>query len=469
MDSRPNFLIVILDSARPDWLSCYSGPDGVSPNIDRVAAEGILFEQAISPSSWTFPVMASVFTGMLPCKHGGHDEHVMLDSDYPTMAEIFERAGYDTAAFSDVPYVGPMTKLSRGFATMSNMRRHEVSFGHKILKGIGRAHRTLSGKYQKTNETPVAFGEAMRWLESRRDRGKPFMLYLHSDETHAPFLPPKRYRRRFSGLSARQMHAINQDNQLYVSGAVPMSQTDFDDLRALALAEVAYTDAWVGKLLARVQRLGLAEETAIVIAADHGDNLGEHGLLRHGMCLYDTLLRVPLILKLPGCTEAVRVEPMVQLIDLLPTLMALASIDEPDTSREFHGRDLLVAMRTESFADFAVSELYRPDQQIWRNKVPDFLPEFRERFDRTLRSYRTNTHKLIWSSNGRHELYDLKDDPGETKNLIQTDAQTAARLQSKLNHWLGSFDRTEPSEPAPVEPAMDERVMERLRDLGYVE
>ena len=466
---RPNILIVVLDSARPAWLSCYDTREGVTPNIDGIASDGIVFEKAIGPSAWTFPAMASVLTGMLPTKHGGHDEHRVLDSHYPTMAEIFERNGYDTAAVCDVPYVGPLTQLDRGFRMMTNLGRNEVSAWHMILKAIGRAHRVLSRKYQKTNETRVVMGEAMRWLDRGRDPDKPFLLYVHSDEPHAPLLPPPYYRRRFTGLSARQMRAINQDKQLYVGGAVHMTEEDLLNLRNLARAETAFFDEWIGRLMRGMDRIGVLENTVVVIMADHGDNFGEHGLIRHGLCLYDTLVHVPFVIRVPGGHRGKRVEPMVRLIDLLPTLMSLASIDDPCALGDMQGQDLLAMMDSGEYPEYAVSELYRPTTGLFEHKVPEFMPEFRAKYDRVIRSYRTPTHKYIWSSNGRHELYDLASDPGEEQNLIDTETALAQDMQTKLDEWLASFAHAHAEQPVLEEEVDDERVLQRLRDLGYME
>jgi len=141
MPNVPNIVMIVIDSARSDLLSCYGQSLHTSPAVDKLAAKGILFECAISPSAWTFPSMASVPTGMLPTKHGGHDQHRVLDSDYHTIAEVLSEHGYQTAAFSDLPYVGPATRLDRGFQTMSSIRRSEVSLASKIDKDITRVKR----------------------------------------------------------------------------------------------------------------------------------------------------------------------------------------------------------------------------------------------------------------------------------------------------------------------------------------
>lgn len=470
---RPHILFVVLDSARPEWLSCCACPRETSPNIDQVAAQAMVFETAISPSSWTFPVMASVFTGMLPAKHGGHDQHLFLDSPYRTMAEIFTQHGYDTAAFADIPYVGPLTKLDRGFRTMSNLQAKEVQPFSKLLKATGRLHRVLSRRYCKTGQTPVVLGEAMHWLTRERDPRKPFLLYIHSDETHAPFLPPGRYRKRFTDLSVSQMHATNKDKQKYVAGLETMTNKERQDLWNLALAEVAYFDEWLGRLFDLLRRQGLYDDTVIVITADHGENMSEHGLLRHAMCLYDTLLHVPLIVKPPGKGgPQKRVPEMVQLIDLLPTLMRMADIKEPEAEAEFQGRDLLARVAQQDFPSFVVSELYPPaNAAMWEKKVPHFATKFRERYYRIRRSIRTSTHKYIWASAGEHELYDLGTDPAEECNLIGQRGDLAAELHRQLDHWLAELapaQSIEGVEATPADNSTDEQVLSRLRDLGYI-
>lgn len=470
--SRPNILMVMMDSARPEWLSCYNPARGCTPNLDALANDSLLFEQAIGPSAWTFPVMASVFTGMLPAKHGGHDEHRVLASSYPTLAEVLARNGYDTAAIADVPYVGPMTHLDRGFHKMSNLRGKEVTRYSRLLKAVSRAHRTITGRYQKTFETRVVMHEALHWLRAERDRSKPFFLLVHSDETHAPFLPPGRFRREFSRLSASGMHSLNQDKQLFVAGVQPMSETELEDLRDLARAEAAYLDEWLGTLFDRLRADGLDNDTIIVVAADHGENFGEHGLLRHGLCLYDSLLRVPLIVRVPGrCGQ--RVSGLVQLIDVMPTLMNAAGIREPETIAEMHGKDLLAQVDSGRFHSAVVSELYRPLTGIWERKVPQFMDEFRRRYDRVLRSLRTPSHKYIWSSNGRHELYDLVADPGENTNIVELEPTLALQMSGELSLWMDSVPpgRSEAAAMSATGDAAedDERVVQRLRDLGYVE
>jgi arylsulfatase A-like enzyme len=157
---------------------------------------------------------------------------------------------------------------------------------------------------------------------------------------------------------------------------------------------------------------------------------------------------------------------VVSLIDLMPTLLGMAGIDEPEVLAECQGRDLMGAIRTGQFPEFAVSEVRRPNQTIWQRTVPGFMPEFRMRFDRALRSCRTNSHKYIWSSDGRHELFDLETDPGEERNLTDDQPELAAQMQGQLDTWLASFRHAETAEPTAA--VDDQEVLRRLRDLGYI-
>ncbi|MFQ5414856.1 MAG: sulfatase [Phycisphaerae bacterium] len=467
---QPNILMIVVDSARYDLLSCYGHARPTSPNVDELAERGLLFDCAIAPSAWTFPAMSSIFTGMLPTKHGAHDQHRVLDGPYPTLAELLAQHGYTTAAFSDVPYVGPMTMLDRGFQSMSNLAGAGVSFPSKIDKAVARVKRLITGAYQKSHESRVVFRETMNWIDARASSDAPFFLYVHSDEVHAPYLPPPKYRRMFSNMSHREMRNLNQDKQLYVGGALEMTDDDFVKLAQLYAAEMRHLDEWIGRLVTRLQRRDLLDNTVVVIFADHGDNFGEHGLMRHGLCLYETLIHVPLIITCPQRIKPARVTRMVQLIDLPPTLLALAGIDAPDAHAEFQGRDLITAVRSGVFAPSAVSELYRPTTGLFEAKVPDFMPEFRRKYDRILRAYRTESHKYIWSSNGQHELYNLVSDPREEDNLIQSDFATALDMQERLDEWLASFTHATTAEATDHDDGDGNAcVTARLRDLGYIE
>jgi len=468
MPNVPNIVMIVIDSARSDLLSCYGQSLHTSPAVDKLAAKGILFECAIAPSAWTFPSVASVFTGMLPTKHGGHDQHRVLDSDYHTIAEVLSEHGYQTAAFSDLPFVGPTTKLDRGYQVMSNLRGSEVTLASKVDKAIGRTKRSVTGQYQKSHESRVLFREVSRWLDKERSQSDPFFLYIQSDEVHAPYMPPRRYLKQFTSEDGKKIRSINQDKVLYVSGKVSMTNQDFDTLFRLACAEMRHLDNYIGKLIGHLEAIGVLDNTYVIITADHGDNFGEHGLMRHGLCLYDTLIKVPLILTGPHIKGTQRVQSMVQLIDLFPTILRLAGIEEPLIEAECQGHDLLESISSGQFSPFAVSELYRPAPGQYERGAPEFMDTFRHKYDRVLRSYRTLTHKFIWSSNGRHELYDLVNDPGENNNLIELELDLASQMQHQLDEWLDSFEHADVVLSQSDDQVQDQAVIQRLKDLGYI-
>lgn len=247
-----------------------------------------------------------------------------------------------------------------------------------------------------------------------------------------------------------------------------MSKEDFETLFRLACAEMRHLDNYIGKLLAHLEGLGVLDNTIVIITADHGDNFGDHGLMRHGLCLYDTLIKVPLIVAGPNIHGPQRISPMVQLIDLCPTILHLAGIDAPQIETEFQGRDLLESITTQDFSPFAVSELYRPTPELFEKGAPEFMDEFRDKYDRILRSYRTMTHKFIWSSNGHHELYDLASDPMESHNLVELEPDLASQMHQELDQWLGSFEHANVTSSESGDQLEDQAVIQRLRDLGYV-
>jgi arylsulfatase A-like enzyme len=256
-----------------------------------------------------------------------------------------------------------------------------------------------------------------------------------------------------------------------MSGQVEMTEQDFEHLRALSCAELRHVDDWLGRCVSYLDQTGLREDTIMVVLADHGDHFGEHGLLRHGVCLYDTVIKVPLVIAYPRRIGSQRVKGLVQLIDLLPTLMRLAGLHEPEAEREFQGRDILTAVETGAFAEYAVAELYPPIQRGLA-KFPDYESEFRRKYDRCLRAIRTEQYKYIWASRGGHELYDLSVDPGECDNIIDRHAGVAAELRTKLEAWLEAV-RAPHAGQAPTPGAdLDEmapEVIQRLADLGYLE
>jgi arylsulfatase A-like enzyme len=238
-------------------------------------------------------------------------------------------------------------------------------------------------------------------------------------------------------------------------------------LKSLYDGEIAWVDSCIEDLVVHFESLGLDEETVIIVTADHGDLLGEHGLLHHEFVLYEPLIKVPFIMRFPDLFEkGERYDGLVQTLDIMPTLLDYLHIDWHSNSQEAQGRSIF-EMISGSEREYAISE--RAD---WSSKASidkiDLLesqyPNFNwRRYVQEIVALRTRDYKHIWSSEGRHELYDLKHDPQETHNLVAIDKVKASELRIRTEAWMGSFLREE-----AIHSDLEGSVKERLRALGYL-
>ena len=465
-EDRPNILLIVMDTARADHLSCYGHPHPTTPVLDQLAEEGTRFATAISPAEWTVPSHASLFTGTFPSRHSAVNQHRYLDGRLHTLAEVLGRLGYRTACFTNNAFISEATGLNRGFRLTDGPFRWNGSRRptHLFWRGMRKLTQWTGRKDQGAMFTNLL---VYRWLLRRWDGEHPFFLFINYVEPHMPHRwIPEPFRRRFlqlNGLEGADWRSVNMNYRAFLTGTAPMGEEDFAILRALYEAEMAYLDHRIGQLVAFLRRRGILDNTLLIITSDHGDNLGEHGLMHHAYALYETLIHVPLIIRYPPAFPAgMVVEQIVQTHDLFPTILHLAGVDEPTVWDQVQGFSLLPD-HLSAHPDYAVAELMRPINEF-AERYPDF--DFSP-FDRELRAYRTRRYKYIWASDGRDELYDLVQDPGETDNLIHKRPDVAADLRQRLLAWMEAH----PIEASTVTevPEYDEAVLARLRDLGYVE
>jgi arylsulfatase A-like enzyme len=466
-EKPPNIILIMMDSVRRDALSCYGAASQTSPHIDAIAARGVVFEDAVSTSSWTLPAVASIFTGQYASCHGADDGYNYLNPHHQTLAEILVRNGYQTAAFCANGNVSTFTGLDRGFQFFNDLHYPRVDLLNKLLKANAKGIRAAFGRKVKYHETVVLYREAKRWLKEKRDPHCPFFVYIHENEAHYPYQPPRWFRKKFLRLSAAQVKEINQDRELFVAGKVRMTSQELTNLRLLYYAEICYLDYRLKQFVDFLKTEGLWDDLFVIITADHGDNFGEHGLIGHGLSLYDSLLKVPLILHYPGKLSPRRVSEQVQLCDILPTVIDLADLPDKTPKLACQGKSLAelahganAAEGRVAFAEHAMQHL-----ALFEAKIPDLDADFYKKYKRATRAVRVAGLKYIWSSNDDHELYDLGQDPEETRNLIDQYPDKALALQQTLAQWLASFvpDTYRGSTPEP-----DDVVTQRLRDLGYL-
>lgn len=258
---------------------------------------------------------------------------------------------------------------------------------------------------------------------------------------------------------------VNQDAWKYIAGKVEMTDRDFEILRALYRAEISYLDQRIGELRDELQARGEWEDTIFVVTGDHGENIGDHGLMDHQYALYDTLIHVPLVIQGGAFTGGDTVDDLVQLTDLGPTLLDATGIDAPEFRDQAQGEsfhpEAETSSRTHVFAEYMAPQ---PSMEALEKRVGD-LPEDVKRYDRSLRTIRGQEWKLIRGSDGTTELYNVADDPVESTDCSDDHPDVRQKLESELAAWLESFEH------ADAGGAVDMRAetKERLEDLGYLQ
>jgi arylsulfatase A-like enzyme len=455
----PNILLIMMDATRAKSLSCYGYHRRTTPNLERFAERCVVYETAISTAGWSLPAHASIFTGLYPSRHGAHDQHKYLVHEYPTIAELLRSQGYRTLAFCHNMYVGSATGLNRGFEWFEG---DSGNTPHSLRKIISKTNngisRLLGWRDSGARRTNKQIHTALHRLQGD---GQPFFIFVHYGEPHAPYRPPRRYNCYLpDGVSLKEASQVNQDQWKYFINPASMDGQDFEILTALYDAEITYLDARIAEVLGWLKESGILDQTMVILTADHGENIGDHQMMGHAYCLYDTLVHVPLIVHYPrGVATPSRVEHQVQTLDILPTILAMLGDTSSDTYRSLQGYDLLSSTRR----DFTVAEQAHPDLTTFYKRFSGVEVSI---YDRALKMIRTDRYKYIWSSDGNNELYDLQADSDEQCNVIGENSDIADDLDRRLTEWRNSFEVATPSDQVPE---FEEEVKARLRALGYLE
>jgi arylsulfatase A-like enzyme/Tfp pilus assembly protein PilF len=394
--ASPDVLLVTIDTLRADRVGAYGYAAAATPVLDRLAREGALVRDAVVQVPQTRPSHASILTGRQPYEHGIRDNSSPpLEARFPTLATVLRGHGYDTGAAVGAYPVSRPSGLDRGFAFFDD------PFG-----GGERASTRDPRTERRASEVVDA---ALRWLE--RPRRSPFFLWVHLFDPHAPYDPPAPYRARFA-------------------------KQPYD-------GEVAYADAQLGRLLGRLRDRGALDTTLVVVTADHGEGLGDHGEDEHLLFVYDSTLRVPLLVRLPGRIPAgARVEGQFRSVDLLPTILDLLGRPAVPTSGASRAANLSAGREIPANESYAES-LYGSLHFGWA----------------PLRALRAEGWKYIDAP--RAELYRVAEDPGETRNRMDDRGPVAGAMRRRL----AALDA---GVPRPAAAAIDSAAAERLAALGYV-
>ena len=427
---QSNILVIVVDTLRADHLSGYGYGRATSPNVDRLAEKGVLFENTMATSSWTLPSHASLLTGLYPFEHGAEEEP--LDARSPVIGEALMGRGYRTGAFSaNYLFFSRPRGFGRGF----------IRFEDFFNSAADMAQRTVYGrKFEIYVRRPLGFEDlpsrklaadinrsVLRWID--RDGKRPFFAFLNYFDVHDPYLPPEPYRSRFAKVK-KPGGIINE----YVERGNPrltaeqlQSEVDAYD------GAIAYMDEQVRRLLEELAKRGLEKNTLVVFTSDHGEMLGEHGgMLVHRNSLYREVIRVPLIFYQPGTVPAgVRVARPVTNAALPATLLDLIGAGGQST---FPGPSLAEAWRN---ADARVAW---PEPLAEIAQMPFEVMKKYPVYSGWLKSLLNEQWHFIAHQKERAELYDLTNDPGESRNLAATpEGESVAkefesRLQTLLRH-----------------------------------
>jgi arylsulfatase A-like enzyme len=447
---------------RADRITCGGGDRAATPRIDALCDRGVFFTQVSSTSSWTLPAHASLFTGLYPLHHGATQEHTRLDPGASTLAEILGAHGYRTFGVSSNPIVSIKSGLARGFDQFAETWRAERDTPHPPA----REHPNF---------------RAVERLLAKLAPDERFFLFVNYVEAHGPNDPPEPYRSRALSPGAEPSlveRASRRGAASYYLDPSSIAPAEFAVLNELYDGEIAYLDELAGGLLDGLEESGHRDQTLVIIASDHGENFGDHGHFRHAFSLYGSTIRVPLLLLLPGGERAgeVRTES-VGLVDVFATVLAAAGVTGPEGAVK--GRDLLGDLTPDEAAPI-IAEYYFPLQalELFEPEAPVIHREALEPHLRRLRSIEMDGLRLIWSSDGRHELFDLAEAQEERRNL-NGEPRLAAReqrLHARLDAFVASGvgPRPLPDEtqrragPEGAFEDLDPVSVEQLRELGYL-
>jgi len=429
-----NVLFIVVDTLRADHLSAYGYARDTSPALAKLAEGAVRFDRAYAPAPWTKPSVASMFTGQYPHRHGLNFVLATLPASAQTLAERLSQAGFATAGVVSHGFIGPKNGFDQGFEVYDD---HEAK-GHSYVSTVGVTDR------------------ALKLLEKLDEQERPFFLFVHYFDPHYEYRRHRQY--GYAPESVGRLRGGENIHDLREMGP-SLAPEEVEFLESVYDEEVRFTDAGIGRLLAALAQRGLEDDTLVIVTADHGEEFFGRGWLGHTRTLYDEVIHVPLVIRVPGSGARKRVvDAPVSLASLAPTILDYLGIDAPDAG--FQGPSLrplidgsgdvdLPPVRSEVRFIVLGSNSPLAEKVAYKQAVIDGRYKL-------IKDFRAQTY----------ELYDLAQDPGETENL-------ASSRPELLRQMLVELDRTRSADTAA--PAVDENATldpkdaAMLRDLGYAD
>ncbi len=458
---RFNIILISIDSLRADHVHSYGYPKETTPNLDRLAWEGVLFETVVAESSWTLPTHMTMLSGLPSAVHGvEYGTGPRLNPEVPTLAEILQQAGYRTGGFYSGPNLHPVFGFGKGFETyegvIGKVLYDEESFDLNASKPAVAKQVTATNRMShRTITSPLVTRKAIDFVSE--NKGQPFFLFLHYFDVHYDYIPPEKIWRKFDPDYQGSLTAHNYAKNPAINH--PMDPRELEHIIALYDGEILFTDEHIGYVIDALDRNGLTDNTLVMVTSDHGQEFFEHEDKGHARTLFDEVLLVPLIMRLPGHIEAgKRIKEQVRHLDIMSTLLPFAglpeNLDGANLSEWIEGK---VAPRPLE----AMSRLYRQGLYV---------------------SMRTPQYKYITFRQRRTEtetLYDIQSEPRELRPVFWRQQRLRSRsAQEPFERLKGLLVREELEalrsaarqghrEDDAIE--LPEDLQERLKALGYLQ
>ncbi|MFH1038805.1 MAG: sulfatase-like hydrolase/transferase [PVC group bacterium] len=417
----PNVIIILVDALRPDHLSCNGYFLPTSPNIDAMAAGGVLFKSALAASSWSLPTHASLFTGLYPSSHGAYSFFSVLGDEIPTLAGILSENGYYALSLYDNPLL-KIAGLNKGFDLAAG-----VVIDRRVSFTLMRIYQKFVKKDSPANQILELAG---KWVEHSARLEVPCFIFMNLFDVHAPYTPKEPYFSEFTksvNIDQVNMPLIRKLNSVSVKikdkldVLSELTETDRSYLLRLYDSNISYEDKLMGNLLRLLKNTGRYDNTLVIVTADHGEYLGEHHCLGHFVKkMYNPGLKIPLIINFPEKVKPGIREGYVSQVDIFPTVLSLIGLKNR-IPPEVQGVDLF-------------------SEKESRDVIAEFWDDNGNEFTRAIIS---DNMKLIVDEHEHNQLYDLERDPGEENNLVSVFPGKAEQLRENLKARLGSFIKHE--------------------------
>ena len=430
-----NIVLITIDALRADHLSCYGYERNTSPTIDRISEKGIIFKNAIAPSSWTAPSMASLHTSLYPINHGVihgigykknktvHVQEVFSD-ELTTLAEILKTRGYTTFGVASNLHLSEKFGFARGFDYF------------KCLSFL---------PARPVNKTIYSW-------EDKIKKSDKFFLWVHYFDPHDPYSSRSPWIEKYIPEKSVDKLNLSLKTVPALSKLITKFKKDpqiLSNLIALYDSEINFVDSYIGQL---IHKFELDKNTLIIITADHGEEFLDHGYFGHGHNLYQETIHIPLIIKLPDGTKKETINNHVNLIDVMPTILDMLSIDPP---KQTLGKSLV---KKKGLLSWLKELLSRKDSSDYTFSELTRGPIFK--------TILTPEWKYIYNyKNKKEQLYNIKSDSSELNNLVSKSTEQRNKLKEQLLDWA-SNSKKYPTKKQPIHLSPQEK--EKLKGLGYI-